>query len=368
MKPAPKGPKSFSHFETFDECRLEYYFRYVDKKPIGKTDPLRFGSAFHDFRFRYYSHCRDTDVDSDWEIVPKIAKQTFHDHGLGIGRWQEFLDLATLFAEIRSYNNKMGVEVKFGVDRDEKWSDFATTNGFRGILDGLEIDGDVGTVTDTKTSRNMSLPFTQPEIYAAFLSLRYPEVKEWRLVFDFIRFRKIAETRVLTAQLEEVRSHVWAKVKAIEKETKWEASPGEHCLTCPFFGICDYKMQGITKPETTKDVESMMLDFFQHQAAAKQIKRILKQWVNEYGAVKGKSAKADFYSKKSKSADVRALHDFLKGIKMDPVDFMTFPAEGLKKLMNDHQISDDIANFITIEDKPTFDIKKNKKGDDDEDE
>lgn len=364
-KPAPKpsnlpGPKSWSQLEVYDTCHLQAKFRYVEKLNYPKPENYLFGSCFHDFRYRYYDHCRVEGVDSDWDAVSGIAKQAFHDAQLPLHRWDEFEELCRTFAENRPYNNKMGVEVRFGVNRKGEWCSFDEADYFRGIVDGLEIQDDEATITDTKTAMSLDLPFTQLEVYAAMMALRYPEVKRWRLVYDFARIGRRQEKIVLAENLAAIREHVRLRIARMEAEQKWKAQPGEHCAECSFLGICTYKMQNIQIITKKGEAAAAMEDYVQLAAQAKALKARLKKYVEIHGDVEGEKLKAAFFTREEKSYDKVNLVQALQKIGLNPLEFMEFPAESLKKLMYDDKIGDDVRNLIHIDPVPQFDIKKRK--------
>jgi len=363
---APKGAKSWSRLEAWDLCKLRYWFKYVKKVASASGLAAKFGSAFHDYRFRYYSHLRHQELDSDWEAAPKIAKSAFHDYDLPLDQWKEFRKLAETFAENRPLPGKMNFEVRFGVNENGVWSTFDKANYFRGIVDGLEVDGDRGVVTDAKTTMSMDLPFTQLRVYAAVLSLRYPEVEVWKLVFDFIRYNRTKSEEVLAANLEDIREHIRMKISRIESAHTYEPEPGEHCAHCPFLARCDYGKQiakTIAIPKDEGDAKKMAEDFLFVQAQQAQRKRIIKTFVQAFGDVETPRVKAAFFPTEKKSADTRNLIRFLKKHGKDPVEYVAFPAGALAELMNDHQISDDIGNLITIVPGNKFQIKKPGKKD-----
>lgn len=351
-------PKSWSHFETHDDCPLAYKFRYIDKVAFKKPEPMRFGGGFHEFRFRYFETCRETGRDSDWTAVKSIARSCFHDKDLPMERWEEFYELCRQYAENRPYNPKMGIEIKFGVDRSQHLVDFDEADYFRGILDGLEVNGDRGIITDAKTARSTALAFTQLRIYAAFMALLYPEVREWKLVYDFVRMNRLIEERVLTENLTEIRAHIRMKVEKMEATKKWKAQPGEHCLTCPFLSRCDYRIQGLEAVKTAEDAKAAMEDHWFLKAQAAQAKRMVKMYVNDFGEVKTKTLEADYFPSQSVDCDKRGLIRLLKVFKRNPVDYVEFPPKVLRKMMKDKEIADDAANFIFIEHKHKFGIKK----------
>lgn len=366
FKQVPKGPKSWSALYAWAVCKLQYWFNYGEKIPSDKGLPARFGTAFHDCRFRYFDHCRVIDKDSDWEAMDKISHDCFHDAKLPIEYWDEFRAMARGYAESKSYNPKMLIEHRFGINRDESLSTFDTCDGFRGILDGLEVTGDTGVVTDTKTSQTMDLPWTQIEIYAAFMCLFYPEVKEWRLVYDFPRFRKTKEKTVLSENLGAIRKHVWTIIEHIDRERDFKPEPSEACLQCSALGICEYRLKGVEGIESQKSAREAIEEYYQLQARAKQLKRLLKKFVTTTGSVSTEKSKAAFYDRQEKTCDKVGLVKFLRKVGKNPMDYVTFPSESLKTLMHDHTISDDIGNLISLDTKPVFDIKKIK-GEDGED-
>jgi hypothetical protein len=370
-KKAPKGPKSWSQIDLWDLCRLRYWFQYVEKVEAGKGLPATFGSAFHDYRFRYYDHLRVEGLDSDWDVARAIAKKVFKEYSLPFHIRKEFLSLAETFAQNRPLPKNMNFEVRFGVNGDGSWGKFDTANFFRGIADGLEIDGDTGIITDAKTTMSMDIPFTQLEVYAAILSLRYPEVEVWKLIYDFIRYNRLKSEEVLAVNLGDIRDHVRDKIEQIESATKFPAEPGEHCAHCPFLAICDYGKRiakTIMIPGDHGQAAKLAEQFLFVQAQQKQRKRIAKQYVQAFGDVVTPKVKAAFCPTEKKTADTLPLLKFLKEVGKKPMDYVAVPAAAIKELMKDQDISDDVANFISIVPGHKFQITKPKKGEDDEEE
>ncbi len=368
-KKDPKGPKSWSRLSLWDTCRLRYWFEYIEKVKAAMGLPGLFGIAFHEYRFRYYDFLRVEGLESDWDTARDIAKVVFKEYRLPRHIKREFLTIADTFSQNRPLPKKMNFEVRFGVNGNGKWASFDKANFFRGIADGLEIDGDTGVITDAKTTMSMELPFTQLEDYAAILSLRYPEVEVWKLVYDFVRYNRLKSTEVLAANLGAVREDIRDKIAQIESAKKFPADPGVHCAHCPFLSLCDHGKRIARKiriPETQGEALQMAADFLFVQAQQKQRKGIIKEFVQDFGDVQTTKIKAAFFPNEKKTADVLGLIKFLKKVGMKPQDYVTFPAAALKKLMRDQQISDDVANFISIEAGHTFKIKKPGKDDEEE--
>lgn len=368
MPPRRRTPKSHSQFETMDNCPLSYKFRYIDKVPFKKGEHLVFGTAFHEWRFRYMSHCIAEGVDSDWDVVSTIAKSVFHDKELPMDRWDEFVGLARSFAENRQVNHRMGIEVKFGVNRDLSVAEFDEANYFRGIIDGLEIQGDVGVVTDTKTARSSKISFFQLRIYAAFVALQYPAVKEWRLIYDFARLNRFLEETILAENLKEIRDHVRLKVDKMENRKEWPATPGEHCMDCPFLSRCDYRIRGLKAIRGDSDVRALMEDHWHLKAQAAQAKRQVKAYVENNRDVQTDTLRAGVFTSEKMSCDKRMLIRILKSLQQDPTAFVEFPTRVLKRLRYDKVLGDDVSNAIFIESREKFEIKKKGKVDNDEEE
>lgn len=365
--PTP-GPKAWSHLEQDSECQLAYQFRYLDKVKFKKPEAMRFGIGFHEFRFRYYEHLRGCQRDTDWAAAKPIAESVFGDKELPLERLDEFMALCRQFAENRPFSPTMHVEMKFGVNRDMTWSDFDNADFFRGVVDGLEIRGDVGVITDAKTARSTALPFTQLKIYAAFLSIRYPKVKDWRLVFDFVRMNRQIEERVLAANLAEVRQYVRARVEKIETRKKFQAQPSESCLLCPFLSRCDYRIRGLKKIEDEADAKAAMQDYYFMKAKTSQTKRLVKGYVENFGMVETATIQADFFTSEKLECDKRLLIRILKTLKQDPVAFIEFSPKVLKKLLYNKDLGDEVSNAIFVEHSTRFNIKKRGKQEDDPEE
>ena len=171
------GTLSASKIKTFQTCPLQYYAKYELKLKEPPSKAANLGTAVHEvLELLLKTHqmpsikeiCDKYEVaDADRDLVKKLVVSTLKNN---------YLD---------NSKNTHDLEYKFELDIQD---------GIKilGYIDRLDINDDIATVIDIKTSK---YPFTKKELknniqskmYAVAVSMLFPEIKKINTIFWFVR-------------------------------------------------------------------------------------------------------------------------------------------------------------------------------------
>ncbi|TXT53197.1 MAG: hypothetical protein BAJALOKI1v1_2620003 [Promethearchaeota archaeon] len=128
----------------------------------------------------------------------------------------------------------------------------------QGFIDRLvEVDDGMYEVHDYKTNSRLPLPEyiendRQLALYAIGVKERYPDCKDVRLVWHFLKFDKEIDSTRTEAELEQLKKDTVALIETIENTDQFPCQPSALCDWCEFKPLCKqwahlYKLK--EKPE-----------------------------------------------------------------------------------------------------------------------
>lgn len=127
-------------------------------------------------------------------------------------------------------------ELKFAMARNFSPVEyFANTVFVRVVVDLLNVRGSQALVVDYKTGK-VQPGFTQLELTAAVLSTHLPEIETFKLVYVWLKDRKVTTRSILKSDLVGVWNGLLPRVAKIEsalKTTDFAAKPSGLCRYCP---------------------------------------------------------------------------------------------------------------------------------------
>jgi putative RecB family exonuclease len=271
MEKEAKISKIFSHsrLSTFEKCALKYKFRYLDQiiPEVEKTIESHLGNVSHntlEWLYKQVSEGRIPTVDdiivfysNDWKenydpdilIVRKnITVEDYFNRGV------EFL----INYYIQHYpfdDNTLSVEEEIFFDLDE--------NGeykIRGFIDRLSfnIDKQEYEIHDYKTSGNLPKDGTLDEdrqlaLYAIAVKEKYGNHKKVRLVWHYLFFNKIIESRRTNEQLEQLKKDTLDLIRKIESTKEFSPTKSPLCSWCEYKDICP--AWGNKPPEKQEEID-----------------------------------------------------------------------------------------------------------------
>jgi len=266
---------SFSKIGSFETCKLQYKYRYVDKLPLRvETIEAFMGIKVHEALKEFYDLVKNKIIkpkkwllskyDELWEkdfndsikIVKKeFSAEDYYERGKKclIDYYEEYEP----FDQTKIVKTEESVFFKLKHDSGEY--------GFTGIIDRLDWNDieKIFEIHDYKTSATL---MTQEEagqdfqlpLYQLALLSRWPEAEKAKLIWHFLLFNKQIESSRTKEQLMGIQSIAVDKIKAIEACEEFPPHKSVLCDWCDFQQICPLwkhpkKMEKLDENKYRKD-------------------------------------------------------------------------------------------------------------------
>ena len=246
---------SISRVGSFDKCRLQYKYRYIDKNPLRvETIEAFMGTKVHETLNEFYDFIKNKIVKpKDWLLsrYEEIWKKDFSDsikivkkelsakgyHQKGKESLAEYYDEYKPFNQTKIVKTEESIYFNLKKNKEE--------HRFVGILDRIDWNdkAKIFEIHDYKTSGSL---MTQEEadhdyqlpLYQLALMSQWPEAVKTKLVWHFLLFNKQIESSRTQKQLEEVQELIIEKIKAIEACQEFPPFKSALCDWCDFQEIC----------------------------------------------------------------------------------------------------------------------------------
>ncbi len=247
---------SFSHSKlgTYETCRLQYKYAYIDRIKVEVEDTVEtfLGSRVHDALEKLYR-------DKQFEKLMSLKELLEFFNGLWQEKWKDNIIIVRKGYSQENYH-KMGERHLTDYynrhkpfDRGKiiglETKDFLPLNEERSYTFHIRIDRliDMGEglyeVHDYKTGQ--SLPEQekldadrQLAMYSLWVRNKFKDFKKVRLVWHYVAFDKEMDSYRTAKQLEELRKEVLAEIKEIEKTEEFPANVSSLCNWCLYRDIC----------------------------------------------------------------------------------------------------------------------------------
>lgn len=390
---------SHSRIGTFENCPLQYKFRYIDKAPsdVPNTIEAFMGSRVHETLEKLYKDLKYKKLNSIEELLEYFNTlwQENWDDGIVVNKKEYTAENYRLIGEdaIRKYyarfepfeTRNIGLEMNLILTLDDG-------HKIRGVIDRLDQNEDgIYEIHDYKTSGHLP---TQEQIdrdrqlalYSIMVRNDYPDCRDVRLIWHYLAFDKNLETRKTEEELEELKMSVQEKIEKIESATEYPPHRSNLCGWCGFKRICpewkdQYKNEeGQQNPVFTDVDGTELVDRYAELTEKKkeidaELKELDKKAI-EYGKAKdvtrifGTDHEISIKTSSgiklpSKSSDDRAaLIQVLKEVgKYDEVSETELNISTLKKIIKEKQWPEDVIvrmdPFINAKESVKITLKKN---------
>lgn len=247
---------SFSHSRlgTFETCRLQYKYRYIDRVKVDVEDTVEafLGSMVHAALEILYSHIRFAKImtveelleefDGRWRQGWKDSIRIVRD-GYGEDNYRRMGEgyLRNYYARHYPFDSGriIGLETQnyLSLDDEGKYKFHIRIDRLMDMGDGLYE------VHDYKT--NMSLPSQedldsdrQLAMYSLWVRRQFKDFKKVRLVWHFLAFDKEMESFRTADELEDLRRQVLSRIHEIEREETYPPKESALCGWCLYRDIC----------------------------------------------------------------------------------------------------------------------------------
>jgi len=246
---------SLSRLSSFEQCRLQFKFRYIDKVPSDVESIEAFmGSRVHEALQQFYDLVKlGTVKPRQWleQKYEDLWVKKAHD-SLKVVKEERSVDdyrrlgMKCLGDYYRSYHPFDQAQVV----KTEEFIEFPVRSGgrevkFCGVLDRLDWNDrdDVFEIHDYKTSG--SLP-TQEEadgdrqlgLYHLAVKNQRPEAEEVRLIWHYLAFNKQIESRRTADQLAALQETIIRRVQEVESALEYPPTRSSLCEWCGYQPIC----------------------------------------------------------------------------------------------------------------------------------
>ena len=245
---------SHSRLSTFEQCKMKYKFRYVDKIIVDmeKTIESHLGSSVHNALEWLYKQVKNgsvptidemvvaysgfwkADYDNDILIVKKtLTPEHYFNKGVQF--------LINYYTEHKPFDdNTLDVEkeIEINLDSDGRYK-------IRGFIDRLAYNLKTGEyeVHDYKTSSSFPSEEAiandrQLALYSIAIKETFGKDKIVRLVWHYLSFNKKVHSHRTNEQLEKLKKDTIELIGEIESTKSFEPNKSTLCHWCEFKSIC----------------------------------------------------------------------------------------------------------------------------------
>jgi len=333
--------------------------KYIAKEPESKGPNTEFGSVVH----RVFEKIMRARVEMEEYDVPGIIESSMSP---GVAeRAGEIYDIVEKFVNIFRVDASRvaGIEEKLAVDIDNNPVDFDDENAyFRGVIDLLEIDKNVATITDYKTQFNILSDDDmnsniQLSRYCWLVKKHFPQIDKFVVKIYFARY---GATRSSTRSLGDVVKtgvEIGMSVRGIEKTETWDAMPSDVCLYCGYSKSCplvsdngdDADVLGSDVLVSEESAQSAARTLVAMKERIKKLERSLRDYCAENGSVRvSEDYSYGFVDRKTSVFDSRKVIDFMIGnMSEDISEIASTPATKINKYIKKmNRIDPDLADML----------------------
>jgi len=246
---------SFSKIESFNQCQLQYKYRYIDNLTT-ETETIEafMGNKVHEVLREFYNLIKNKVLKpKEWLISKyedlwnknyndsvKIVKKEFSAEDYYEKGKKCLMDY---YDEYKPFDQTKIVKTEEPIRFNLKYN--GTEYPFFGILDRLDWNDkkkvfeihdyktSASLMTQEKADRDFQLPLYQLAIIS-----RWPEAEKARLIWHFLLFNKQIESSRTKEQLMKLQGTVVNKIKEIEVCQQYSPFKSALCDWCDFQEIC----------------------------------------------------------------------------------------------------------------------------------
>ena len=259
---------SHSRLSCFEQCPYKFKLKYLDKveTEVEQSVEAFLGSRVHETLEKLYKDLEFHKVNSLEDLLCFLRSE-----------WENhWSDDIVIVREEYGKTNYLSMAEQYITDYYHRYEPFdrgktisiedrividLDGNGaykLQGFIDRLvEVDDGMYEVHDYKTNSRLPLPEyiendRQLALYAIGVKERYPDCKDVRLVWHFLKFDKEIDSTRTEAELEQLKKDTVALIETIENTDQFPCQPSALCDWCEFKPLCKqwahlYKLK--EKPE-----------------------------------------------------------------------------------------------------------------------
>jgi len=247
---------TFSHskLSTFEQCKLKYKFRYIDKiiPDIEKTIESHLGNVVHTTLEWLYNQVSKNIIPSVDEVILNYSenwKKEYEDEISVVRKDMNVEDyfnkgiqfLIDYYTKHKPFDdNTIAVEkeILFNLDENGNYK-------IRGFIDRLSYNTETEEyeIHDYKTSRNLPRAETlendrQLALYSIAIKELFGDDKKIILVWHYLSFNKRLRSKRTNEQLNQLKEETLDLIREVESATSFPPEKSPLCNWCEFKDIC----------------------------------------------------------------------------------------------------------------------------------
>lgn len=245
---------SHSRLSCYEQCPRKYKLKYLDKveTEIQQSIEAYLGSCVHETLEKLYtdlSYQKKNDIENLIEYLHDVWEKNWTEDIIIVKDEygpENYLKMAEQY--IKDYYKRydpfdqgktISIEDHIIIDLDEN-GDYK----LQGYIDRLtEIKDGYYEIHDYKTNSRLPLPEyiendRQLALYAIGVKKRYPDAKDIRLVWHFLKFDKEIDSTRTDEELQQLKQDTITLIDTIERTTTYPTKPSFLCEWCEFKPIC----------------------------------------------------------------------------------------------------------------------------------
>lgn len=327
---------SYSTLKLFRQCPKAFKFKADFTPKFGEKNE---GSYLHDVFLAYTTHLKKNRLRTDMDMLPELAGKVQVDGAYPdefIGSTSYILDkFAHSFVLDPNFHS---AELKLAIDREghpAPWN----SSFMRGIVDRIDLEDNRVVITDYKTGWAIVKDRFQLEVYAWLVYSVFPDADTFYCQNHFVREAYITGEEVGLVAIEAVKNRIYRQVTKIERERKFEATPGPHCTYCAYLIKCGQLariekagMPALTTPEQARDYAQKVM--IVEEALKRMKKQLLKPYCEEHGPIELTEGTYGFQA--SGGLRFREVEKFCEALweaEINPFDYIVVDMKKAKKLL-----------------------------------
>ncbi|MBU1201597.1 MAG: PD-(D/E)XK nuclease family protein [Nanoarchaeota archaeon] len=244
---------SHSRISTFEQCKLKFKYKYIDKiEPLVKDTVETFlGSRVHEALEKLYQDLKFQKNPTKEELLVFLETnwhEKWNDEILIVRKEytkENYLEMAKKF--VSNYYDHyhpfdqavtIGTEMYISIKLDEEG-----TYQLQGYVDRLDSNGETYEIHDYKTAN--SLPIQeyldkdrQLALYAIAIKEQYNDAKAVKLVWHYLAFDKELQSQRTDDELEKLRYTIIEVIQEIEACKEFSSKVSALCDWCEYKNIC----------------------------------------------------------------------------------------------------------------------------------
>lgn len=374
---------SYSRINKFLNCRLQYYYDYIEGKETPNADPLDIGKAIHQCLEHYAKHCLESGLEQDPEFMQELA---FDIDYLDPDAWNDMNEVVMNFAEHHRYEEEPDyyeVEKSVALDTDLEecgWQDDDVA--FRLKIDFVEkTSDDTIIITDWKSNRNLLADYEVQDdlqllVYAWAASKVWPDMEHFKIQLHFVRYNAFRPRqdnvyeRARADKIEQRLFKIFDQMYEAEKNNDFEATINSNCKFCPFRKLCDRFQEvndnldgAIEVPETDEERRELAEEYMGVKSRQSQLRDSLKEEVEKSGPIEVGEETLDFHPTSSTSFDSpRKIISYLRENTDIPKDelwrCLSISKSDIKDLLDEYGEYDKLSEISESTSGTRFSFKK----------